>query len=457
MGFLFFIFVEILLKMKKIVLAILLTISSTAFAQSTNINSGPMVGYCDFKEAMIWLQTNKNETVRVDYFATDNPKEIFSSENYSSNKENGFTYHIILDKLQPNKKYTYSVVINNKKIVLPYETRFSSKTLWEWRADAPDFKVAFGSCNYVNEPEVDRPGKPYGSNHKIFESIATKNPDIMLWGGDNVYLREVDFGSKTGIYHRYHHSKSLKEMQPLLAKTQNFALWDDHDFGPNDSDRSYKHKYLTQQAFKDFWANQTYGTNANQQEGVYTTFTWNDAQFFLLDDRFFRSPNDRISGEKTMLGKEQLEWLIDGLSNSNSSFKIIVIGGQVLNSAADKENYGTYPEEKAKLLQEIVTNKIKGVLFLTGDRHFAELSVLNRENTYPIYDWTVSPFTSGVAGSAAKKEPNTLKVEGSTFFEHNFGTLEFSGNKANRQLKLTLFNVDGMELWNKIILKKELE
>ena len=438
-------------------LYLLLFLTSISFSQSPLINSGPMVGYCEFKEAVVWLQTHKNETVRIDYYAIDAPQKLFSSANYTSSQENGFTYHVVLDQLQPNKKYNYTVVINNKKVSFAYETSFSSKRLWEWREDAPNFTVAFGSCNYVNEPAVDRPGTPYGSNHKIFESIAAKNPDIMLWGGDNIYLREVDFDSKTGIYYRYTQSKKIKEIQALVAKTQNYAIWDDHDFGPNDSDRSFYNKYTTQQAFKDFWANKSYGSNPNQKEGTYSTFNYNDAQFFLLDDRFFRSPDDRITGEKTMLGKEQFDWLIDALTSSKANFKIIVIGGQILNTVADKENYGSYPEEKARLLQELIDNKIKGLFFLTGDRHFAELSVLNRPNTYSIYDWTVSPFTSGIAGANAKKEANTLRVDGSTFFEHNFGTLEFTGNKANRQLKLSLYNVDGIALWSKTIYKKDLE
>ena len=125
-----------------------------------------------------------------------------------------------------------------------------------------------------------------------------------------------------------------------------------------------------------------------------------------------------------------------------------------MNSIEDSENYGHYPEEKTKLLKEILDNKIKGVLFLTGDRHYAELAKLDRENTYSLYDWTVSPFTSGVA---KEREANPLKVAGSSFFVHNFGTLSFSGNKENRQLKMTLFDKDGKELWNKIILKKDLE
>lgn len=447
---------KIKIKMKKILLPLFLFLFTVSFSQNNLLQSGPMVGYCEMKEAMIWLQTTKETSVRIDYYAIDNPKEKFSSDTQKSEISNGFTNHIVLNKLQPSKQYHYDVFLDGKKVILPYETSFSSKKLWLWREDAPDFTVAFGSCNYINEEAVDRPGKGYGSGYEIYESIHAKKPNIMLWGGDNVYLREADWDSKTGIYHRYTHTRSIKELQPLLASTQNFAIWDDHDFGPNDGDRSFYFKYETQKAFKTFWANKTYGTDANQTEGIYSTFNWGDAQFFLLDDRFFKSPNDRLTGEKTIIGSTQFEWLIDALSSSKATFKLIVIGGQVLNPSARFENYENYPKEKQKLLSEIEANKIKGVVFLTGDRHFSELSKLNRENTYPLYDWTVSPLTSGV-GNSYKDDVNTNRVEGSLFAQNNFGTLSFSGNKSNRQLKLTLFDVQGKELWNKVITKKELE
>ena len=442
--------------MKKSFQLFLLLFTCLVFSQNSLLQSGPMVGYCEMKEAAIWLQTNKTATVKIDYFAIDKPSKVFHSTEYTSSKEVGFTYHIILDQLEPGKKYIYTVFIDNKKVVLPYETSFSSKKLWQWREDAPDFTVAFGTCVYVNETDLDRPGKGYGSGYSIFEKINSKNPDIMIWGGDNIYLREADWDSKTGIYHRYTHSRSIKEMQPLLAKTQNFSIWDDHDFGPNDSDRSFYNKHLTQKAFRDFWANKSYGTSPEQNEGVYSTFNWGDAQFFLLDNRFFKSPNDRKTGTKTILGEKQLEWLIDALSSSSASFKVICIGGQVINSAARFENYETYREEKKTLLKEISDNNIKGVLFLSGDRHFAELSKLERTNNYPLYDWTVSPITSGVSTSY-KEDINQNRVENSVFAENNFGTITFSGNKENRQMKLTLFDIKGNELWNKIILKKELQ
>ena len=440
----------------RILFAFLL-FSISVFSQN-NLQSGPMVGYCEMKEAMIWFQTKKPASVYVEYYSVDNSSPIFQSEKYQSTKENAFTCHVVLDKLQPGKKYNYSVFIDKKKLVLPYETSFSSKKLWQWRENAPDFTIALGSCSYVSEEALDRPGKPYGSNYFIFESIAKKNPDIMLWGGDNIYLREADWDSQTGIYHRYSHSRKIKEMQPLLAKTQNFAIWDDHDFGPNDSDRGYYNKYVTQQAFKDFWANKFYGTNSNQKEGVFSCFNWGDAEVFLLDNRFFKSPNDRITGEKVLLGTEQMQWLIDALVSSKASFKIIVVGGQVLNTEAVFENYENYKTEKEQLLNEITTNKIKGVTFISGDRHFTELSMLKRTNSYSLYDWTVSPLTSG-HGNIEKvaKEENKNRVEGSLFAQHVFGTLSFSGEKEMRQMKLTLFDKDGKELWNKVILKKDLE
>jgi len=443
--------------MKKSLIVLFLVCSYVGFSQNSLLQSGPMVGYCEMTEAVIWLQTNKEASVKVSYFALDNPSKVYKTKNQTSKKENGYTNHLILDELEPGKKYEYTVYINDKKVELPYETSFSSKKLWQWREDAPDFTLAFGSCMYINEPKVDRPGKPYGSGYSIFESIAKKNPDIMIWGGDNSYLREVDWDSKTGIYHRNTHSRSIKEIQPLLAKTQNFAIWDDHDFGPDNSDRSFYNKHITQKAFTDFWANKSYGIGVDQNEGVFSTFNWGDAQFFLLDDRFFRSPDGRITGEKTMLGTTQFEWLIDALSNSDAGFKIIVIGGQVLNSVVDSENYGHFPEEKEKLLEEISNNKIKGVFFLSGDRHFAELSMLARDNTYPIYDWTVSPFTAGTASKKVLNEPNKYKVEGSAFVQNNFGTISFLGSKEERRMELHLFDINGIDLWTKTILKKELE
>ena len=109
------------------------------------------------------------------------------------------------------------------------------------------------------------------------------------------------------------------------------------------------------------------------------------------------------------------------------------------------------------MLKEILDNKIKGILFISGDRHFTEFSEVPRDNTYPLYDWTVSPLTSGVASENILKENNIYRTKGSLIAQHNFGTLSFLGSKENRQMKLTVFDTAGTELWNKTISKKDLQ
>ena len=73
----------------------------------------------------------------------------------------------------------------------------------------------------------------------------------MMWLGDNMYLRTPDFLSNTGIRHRYRHARSLPELQPLLGSVHHYAIWDDHDYGPNDADGSFVNKQLTESAFND--------------------------------------------------------------------------------------------------------------------------------------------------------------------------------------------------------------
>src|SRR5690606_34340514 len=180
-------------------------------------------------------------------------------------------------------------------------------------------------CTYINDEPYDRPGKPYGGGYEIFNAMYQEKPDMMMWLGDNVYLREVDWNSKTGIYYRYTHTRSLPELQPLLASTHHYAIWDDHDYGPNDADRSFWGKDMTLKAFKDFWANPNYGVGGT--EGITGTFFWEDCQFFLLDDRWYRSP---MPG-KEYFGQTQLNWLVDALRSSKATFKFICTGGQILN------------------------------------------------------------------------------------------------------------------------------
>ena len=105
--------------MKKVLFTLFFFQFVALFSQNNLLQSGPMVGYCEMKEAMIWVQSTKEVSVRIDYFDINNPKEIFSSATQKSESSNGFTNHIVLNKLQPSKQYNYDVFFDEKKIELP--------------------------------------------------------------------------------------------------------------------------------------------------------------------------------------------------------------------------------------------------------------------------------------------------------------------------------------------------
>ena len=422
-------------------------------AQVSLLQSGPMVGYSDFKEVALWVQTKQAAEVKIVYFETGKPAIRFETEQVRTTKEKAFATHLIADQVLPGKRYTYELYINRKKAERPYPLEFQSQTMWQFRTDPPDFKFATGSCAYINETEFDRPGKPYGSDYEIFTTIAKQKPDFMLWLGDNTYTREADWNSRTGIMHRYTHTRSNAEMQPLLGSVHNYAVWDDHDYGPDNSDRGFWNKNLTLEAFKTFWANPNYALG--EKAGITGTFQWNDVQFFVLDNRWFRAPDRNKLGERPMLGEQQLQWLIDNLIYSRATFKVIAMGGQALNPAPLEENYADYAEERDRLLKAIGDAKISGVLFVDGDRHHTVLSKMERPGTYPLYDLTVSPLTAGAHDP--KNEANTLAVPNTLVTEHNFGLIEVKGPRTNRTMTIHIHDKDGNEKWKQEIKATDLK
>jgi alkaline phosphatase D len=434
--------------LNKVLVILFLSASSLSFSQSQLIN-GPMVGYSAMRESAVWVQTDGEASVSLIYYTIPTGSEAvkkYRSEPVQTSVESAYTATLVADSLEPGRTYTYQVEVDGEILDFDYPTTFKSQELWQHRTEPPNWTMAMGSCTYINEKKYDRPGKPYGGDYQIFESIFEQSPDMMLWLGDNTYLREVDWDSKSGFQHRYKHSRDVDEMRPLLGSANNYAIWDDHDYGPNNADRSYIHKNWALETFKEFWANPSYGFK--DEECATTMFTYNDAAFFMLDNRWFKSPNDRKTGDRVYLGKKQIQWLIDALVTSKATFKFVAIGGQVLNTVDKYENYATYPEERKMLIDAIFDEGIRNVIFLTGDRHKTELSKLERGDNQ-IYDLTVSPLTSTAYNSV--DENNENRIEGTHYGKRNFGIMKMSGPYKERKATIEIRDTDGELIWTRDI------
>lgn len=436
--------------MKKYFTLLFTLFSVAALAQSNLIQNGPMKGYIDMKEAAIWLQTTKPAEVYIKYYPVENPANIHYSNIEKTSYDKALTAHLFADTLEPGTTYNYELFINNKKIALTYPATFTTQKIWKWRTDAPDFKFAMGSGAYINETAYDRPGKPYGGGYEIYNHIADMHPDFFIWLGDNVYLREPDWNTRAGIFHRYSHDRAIPELQKLLATTHHYAIWDDHDYGTNDSDKSFWNKNETLNAFKLFWVNPSYGVG--DIKGTTTLFNWSDCDFFLMDNRSFRDPDKRIEENKSELGEEQLQWLFDNLVNSYGTFKFVVLGGQFLSNSGMYEAYSNngFEAERQRIIDFIYKQKIKNVVFLTGDVHFSEVSVLKKRNQPTIWDITSSPLNSG-PNTHGIDQPNSLRVPGSAIIVRNYTMLEVTGTKDARVLKVTYYDTKGKKLYEQDI------
>jgi alkaline phosphatase D len=415
------------------------------------LRSGPMVGHGTHRTTALWLQTDGPARVRIRYWHAATPDSTLATPVRRMRKENDFARTFHLTDLEPGQTYAYAVKIDGETIQRPYPLRFETEALWQYRRDPPAFTVAFGSCNYVNDPRFDRPGDPYGGGYRIFEEIARLDPRLMLWLGDNVYYRTGDFDAPLMMGDRYARTRAIPEMQPLLAAAHHYATWDDHDYGPNNANRSYHLKETSLEVFKRYWANPSYGLPS--EPGVFTQFSWNGVDFFLLDDRYHRSPNSAPrEADKTMWGDDQLQWLIDALTTSEAAFKVVANGGQILNRFDRYETLARFPQDYERLMNAIEEREIEGVVFLSGDRHHTELLRTQREGAYPLYDFTSSPLTAGVGNVREGPEAeNPLRVDGTLVVERNFGTLTFRGPRDDRRLVMRTYDAGGKLRWERTV------
>lgn len=417
-----------------------------------------MLGYAEMTETVIWLQTRRPVRVQVRYWKRGEAGKSHLSEEIRTASAGDHIARFILSGLDFGTRYDYEIYLDGERVERPYEMSFQTQPMWRWRTEPPTFKVAFGSCNYVNDPPFDRPGTPYGDSPEVFAAIAKRRPELMLWLGDNCYYREADWLTESGMRYRYAHTRAQEAVQPLLAATHHYAIWDDHDYGPNDSDRTFRGRDVSLKIFKDYWANPSYGTSGTP--GVFGRFEWGDIEFFMLDDRYHRSPN-RISekaADKVMFGEAQMRWLAESLRASEAPFKIVVGGNQMLNPLNTFEGFNQFPVEQKKLIDFIREEKIPGVVFLSGDRHYAELLRRTDPGMYPLYDFTSSSLTAGYAKPAPIEDNNPARVPGTLVVEkHNFGLLEFSGPRTARVLTMTCVNTEGRELWRQEIKASELQ
>ena len=253
-----------------------------------------------------------------------------------------------LSQLAPGTSYQFIVSVDGS----PVAERTGSFTT---RSSGPmSFKVAVASCARL------------GSNGRVFETILTMEPDLFISSGDLFY---VDHARTSDHFtDAYLQTLTQPAQAALYAAVPIAYVWDDHDYGGNDSDSTAPTRHQALDAYRRNVPH--YPLPA--ADSIYQSFAIGRVQFVLLDDRSQRDPKADPDGpDKTMLGTTQLEWLRERLAASEN-YALTVIVSQVPWIAAQQDgadHWAGYANERQAIADFIAEHSIDNLLMVTGDAH----------------------------------------------------------------------------------------
>jgi alkaline phosphatase D len=420
---------------------------TNAYTQKSRLLAGPTIGEVSHENARIWAayQGVGNHKIFLKDTLSNKLHEPDSITSMSFNNKVAATAHF--HGLKPETNYQIIIHIEG----WGYHADAHIKTLHN-TGEIRDFNMIMGSCNLI----MRWPMKAWwpGFKIRILKNARQENADFMLWLGDNTYYLGKDYTSLANMFnrqlkYRQHH----KKLDRFLASQPNYSIWDDHDFGPNDSNSNFELKDESFEVYKSFWPHPYFGLDT--LPGVFYTFNYEDAQFFMLDGRSYQT--DMHIENPEFIGKGQMEWLKNELKASNAVFKFIAIGSQVLNTINNHESYLNFPEERQELLDFIGNENIKGVIFLSGDRHIGDVHFMPRQGKYTLYDFTCSPLLSPgskLVGHWERKNPTRL--EGALIKKRNYTRMYISGEPGQRKIHVDYHNVNGKKIRSYTLTEQEL-
>ena len=404
-----------------------------------------MHGYADVTSALVWVQADAPGPVRISWLPEGAQHERVLSLDARPSEELAVVAR--LTGLAPGSTARYRIEGDGDV----REGILRTQPVWRDAKAAPEITIALGSCYFLGDANPLLGNAAYGGGYEIFDAIAAKKPDVMVWLGDNLYFQRADFLDPESMGHRHRLHRRHEPLSRLLTATSHIATWDDHDYGWNNADASYPMKGDALRLFKLYWANPSYGLP--DVPGVFGFAQYGDVDILLTDGRYYRS-HERMpdSPAKTMYGAAQGEWIRNLLLNLRNPVKLFVSGSQVWNAASRFDGLHQFPSEQSALASFLLSQRIDGLLFVSGDRHFTELLRVDRSalgsGAYPLYEFTSSPLTSRPwENPEASERNNPQLVPGTLVGKRQFGIIRISGPGNDRTIALESYDQTGTLLW----------
>ncbi len=369
---------------------------------------------------------------------------------------------------EPNQDYTFSLVDGRGNEILPATTGRDSYNDPKWTMQRIIFKELLPGTEYlfrVNSPGMEEPlderelstlnlGQhdlrfafgscmlDYYSQGDIWEQMVMLEPDVIFLIGDNAYADALkEMASPADLWTRHFETRSRVNLFRNKRLIPVVATWDDHDYGMNNAGRDYPHKDEALAAFKEFFVSDQTDSFYMPGIGVASAFDIYGYNFFLMDNRAFRTP----LGESPQrhFGDEQMQWLLSNLQGKEHAF--IASGDQFFGGYSIKDSFEGHHRQRFAYFLDELSEIDAEVVFLSGDKHYTEIMEIPDDKLgYKTYELTSSPIHNNPKSFLF---PNPLRVEGADNTT-NFTLVEVSEAGGGLRLRATSYTVGGRVLYS---------
>lgn len=315
-------------------------------------------------------------------------------------------------------------------------------------------RIAFGSC------------AKHWQYQSIWKAVLDQKPDLYLSLGDAIYS-DTDGATAWAVTEKqlqgeWNRLADKPEFQRFRAQVPIMATWDNHDYGTHNGGADFELKEVSKRIFLDFFG-EPQQSERRKHAGIYDAKVFGPkgerVQIILLDTRTFRGPFKRDARSKaerakigkvgsylphddadvSILGEDQWTWLENQLRQP-AEIRLVCSSTQVIPDKKGMDEWGCFPHERQRLFDLIQVTKANGVILLSGNVHFAEISSLDKSPNR-LLEFTSSGLTH--INEAYANADNEYRVAG-PFAELNFGLVEIDWSaKPSAMVTLKAIGPDG--------------
>lgn len=311
--------------------------------------------------------------------------------------------------VKPERDYTHQFQLSDLKPATQYHLRVDARSgedqpitatqtgSFHTPATAEEWQdVSFGVVTGQYYHHLDNP-----QGFHIYQAMRRVGIDFLVPTGDTVYYDSEEPRARTLELARFHWHRmySLPRHVQLHRFIPAYFEKDDHDTFSDDCYPTIDSKWMHPFAFS--YGLEVFREQVPMGEKTYRTIRWGKGlQIWLVEGRDFRSANTDPDGpEKTIWGKDQLEWLQTSILESDADFRVLVsptpIVGPDRTTKADNHSNSTFAFEGNLFRNWTQEQGLENFYVCCGDRHWQYMSI---DPTTKLREFSCGPASDLHAG-----------------------------------------------------------